>query len=116
METEPIICDKNSKYRTIDGTCNNLKYPSWGRGNTTFLSLLPLNYADGKSSLRLASNGEPLPLARKIRTEMFKEKQVDDTEFMLIAMQWGQIVAHDLTISTPKGKFNRNLIKLFTII
>jgi hypothetical protein len=42
-------CDPNSKYRTIDGTCNNLKYPLWGRSNRQHRRLLTPVYEDGRS-------------------------------------------------------------------
>ena len=40
-------CDGNSRYRSIDGTCNNLHYPHRGAVSAPFRRLLPSNYADG---------------------------------------------------------------------
>lgn len=38
----------NSKYRTIDGSCNNLRYTNWGIPNSKYARLLPPKYSDGK--------------------------------------------------------------------
>lgn len=38
----------NSKYRTLDGSCNNFNYPMWGAANTRYGRLLPSKYGDGK--------------------------------------------------------------------
>lgn len=38
----------NGKYRTLDGSCNNLKYPTWGAANTKYGRLVAPKYADGK--------------------------------------------------------------------
>ena len=37
----------HSKYRSIDGTCNNLANPLWGASLTAFRRLLPAQYEDG---------------------------------------------------------------------
>lgn len=42
----PAPCT-NSKYRTLDGSCNNLKYPQWGAANTRYGRLVAPRYADG---------------------------------------------------------------------
>lgn len=52
--TTPCI---NGKYRTIDGTCNNLKYPTWGAANTKYGRLVRPKYADGKSRAVQIQNG-----------------------------------------------------------
>lgn len=44
------ICNPKAKYRTIDGTCNNLENPSWGSAMTAYNRLLFPQYFDGKIS------------------------------------------------------------------
>ena len=36
-----------AKYRSIDGSCNNLEHLQWGQANTAFQRLLPPDYEDG---------------------------------------------------------------------
>lgn len=42
-------CDTKYKYRSIDGTCNNLKNPKWGSAFTAYGRFLFPQYADGKN-------------------------------------------------------------------
>ena len=41
------VCLLN-KYRTFDGTCNNLQQPSWGSALSPLERLAPAEYDDGK--------------------------------------------------------------------
>ncbi len=43
------VC-RPSKYRTIDGSCNNLKSPLMGRSNTQLARYLAPDYDDGRIS------------------------------------------------------------------
>jgi len=38
------------RYRTSDGSCNNLNNPIWGRSMTPFSRLVPQRYYDGKQN------------------------------------------------------------------
>lgn len=40
-------CDPNAKYRSIDGSCNNLANPMMGRAAIPFLRVVPRQYEDG---------------------------------------------------------------------
>jgi len=40
-------CDFFNMYRTIDGSCNNLLYPTWGQTNTANTRIIHANYSDG---------------------------------------------------------------------
>lgn len=59
-------CNKHYKYRTLDGSCNNLLYPMWGKSFTQFQRLVPTAYADGLNELRRAHDGSELPGARVV--------------------------------------------------
>lgn len=63
-------CNPGQKYRTIDGSCNNLKAPLWGKSQTQYSRVLAPAYADGLSEFRLSVNGNPLPSVRTISTEV----------------------------------------------
>ena len=45
---DPSLCDRKAKYRTFDGTCNNLKHPNWGSAFTPLVRFMAPDYADGK--------------------------------------------------------------------
>jgi hypothetical protein len=43
-----ITCSKTSKYRTIDGSCNNLAHPYWGKAGTPLIRFVCSAYDDSK--------------------------------------------------------------------
>ena len=63
------MCNPN-KYRSLDGSCNNLKQPNYGRASTPFSRLIEdTEYAPGTiSGPRVARNGSDLPSARLLST------------------------------------------------
>lgn len=44
-----VYCDSNSKYRSVNGSCNNLETPTWGTAKTPFFRMINANYNDGKA-------------------------------------------------------------------
>lgn len=53
-----VTCDFTSKYRTINGTCNNEEHPLWGSTNTPYIRLGSAYYDDGKWSILLSFKNE----------------------------------------------------------
>lgn len=51
---------------------------------------------------RQQTNGTPLPGARKINVDLFLNSQwYDYNEFNVLLMQWGQFLAHDISLLRP---------------
>lgn len=46
-DTFPRACQQ-SRYRSYDGSCNNLQNPTWGLANTRYGRLVYPRYSDGK--------------------------------------------------------------------
>ena len=46
-------CKNAGSYRTVDGACNNLNYPTWGMSQRAQQRYIPPEYHDGKTELVL---------------------------------------------------------------
>ena len=45
---KPKKCDPLQKYRSLDGSCNNLWQPKFGQKNSVYRRMLPSTYINGK--------------------------------------------------------------------
>lgn len=93
----PPPCVK-SRYRTLDGSCNNMEHPMWGSANNRYGRLLTPRYGDGISSPTTSVTGQDLPSSRLVSLVIFGEADVPDPQFTLANMQWGQIMTHDMSM------------------
>ncbi|XP_050301684.1 peroxidasin isoform X2 [Anthonomus grandis grandis] len=97
----------HSKYRSIDGRCNNLQHPTWGSSLTGFRRILKPIYEDGFSKpvgwdKGKLYNGYPKPASRKVSTSLISTSKITpDAEITHMVMQWGQFLDHDLDHATP---------------
>lgn len=66
-----VKCDPYAKYRSINGSCNNLKIPTWGASNTSFLRMLNANYSDGKIIILLKTKAHITKTVKPINIEIF---------------------------------------------
>jgi len=127
-------CDSSAKYRSFDGTCNNLKNPSLGSKNTPFTRLLPPAYTDkvwlprGVTEYNKKTGGyvSSLPSPRAVSAKVFadveksKRTSTESKKLSHMAMQWGQFIDHDM-VATAKTAFDcchqeiRNLERCFPI-
>ncbi|XP_046564376.1 peroxidasin homolog [Haliotis rubra] len=98
-----ITCNITDKFRSADGSCNNIQHPDWGQSFIPMRRFLPPQYGDGISSPRTTgSDGSPLVSARLVSTTLHTpdvdaSSQSDVTHMV---MQWGQFLDHDIT-NTP---------------
>uniref|UniRef100_A0A669BZZ4 Peroxidasin n=1 Tax=Oreochromis niloticus TaxID=8128 RepID=A0A669BZZ4_ORENI len=91
----------HQKYRSHDGTCNNLQHPMWGASLTAFERLLKSVYDNGFNLPRGVTdrvhNGYKLPLPRLVSTTMIGTETITpDDRYTHMLMQWGQFLDHDL--------------------
>jgi len=93
--------DLLDRYRSADGSCNNLKEANFGRANTPFQRILLPEYAAGTIDLPRKSSvdGDDLPSARVISTILTRDSNDVNTDGLhtMLVMQMGQFVDHDIT-------------------
>ncbi|KAJ7333675.1 heme peroxidase [Desmophyllum pertusum] len=63
---QKLKCNPDERYRSIDGTCNNLENPKWGAALTAFERIEFPDYGDDLSEPRKSQSNKPLPNARDI--------------------------------------------------
>ncbi|XP_033760998.1 peroxidase-like [Pecten maximus] len=99
---------RNSPFRTIDGTCNNLINPALGSPGTSQRRLVGAMYADGVSAFKEnGENDQKLPTAREVSafgmSDGSGEEPADDPNRTIMMAVMGQFYDHDIT-ETPMVK------------
>ncbi|KAB7496423.1 Peroxidasin-like protein, partial [Armadillidium nasatum] len=95
------------KYRSIDGTCNNLKNPMWGASLTGFKRFLKPIYENGFNTpvgwtKTKKYYGYFKPSARVVSTRLLSTEYTSpDDHCTHMLMQWGQFLDHDLDHALP---------------
>ncbi|CDW54501.1 animal hem peroxidase family protein; animal haem peroxidase family protein [Trichuris trichiura] len=98
-EQDGANCRRNlcfhALYRTMDGTCNNLRNPLWGAAGTAFQRILPPVYEDGIGS-PVSSHTKDRPSAREATRFLLSSPQlVTSGKWNMLLMQFGQFIVHD---------------------
>ncbi|CAB3373221.1 Hypothetical predicted protein [Cloeon dipterum] len=105
-----VDCDDmcfHTKYRALDGTCNNLRHPMWGASLTAFVRLLPAAYENGFNlpigwTKGLKYRGFEKPNARHVSSSLLSTTDITPDHFNShMLMQWGQFLDHDMDHAIP---------------
>ncbi|XP_076155894.1 thyroid peroxidase [Alosa pseudoharengus] len=111
---QPACCpygDQSSKYRSIDGVCNNRNNPLWGAANTVLARWLPAEYEDGKSQPKGWNAGRDyggfqLPPVREVSNRIMQGSPgvpvLEDEDYSQMLVDWGQYMDHDISF-TPQS-------------
>ncbi|KAJ8986217.1 hypothetical protein NQ317_009923 [Molorchus minor] len=110
-DNDHLECNRFKKYRSYDGTCNNLKHSNtYGTAYKPFRRALLPDYADGISKPRVAKDGKPLPSARTVSLMVHRPYYKEDTKFSVMLAVWGQFLDHDITATALAQKSNSDTI------
>lgn len=97
----------HSRYRTFDGTCNNLDNPLWGAATTPYTRKLdPIYYDVNGLSDPAGFPDQPytpeLPSPHRVSKEFIihvTEASGNKNRYSHMMMQWGQFLDHDLSFT-----------------
>ena len=100
------VCDADAPFRTIQGECNNLRQPFFGKSFTPAAIILPNMFEDGILEARsTAFNGGTLPSPRAISTAIrIPETSIESPFFTALFVPFAQFVDHDTDHVPITGK------------
>ena len=97
-----VLCLKLGKYRTFDGTCNNLCNITIGSTLTPHDRFGGTAYEPGFQPRQFSTfpSTKPIPLinARQASRKVFNNDE-DQGNFTHVTMTWGQFLDHDVTLT-----------------
>ncbi|CAH0564612.1 unnamed protein product [Brassicogethes aeneus] len=110
LKGTPRCSQATRRYRTADGTCNNLRKPWRGSAMLPLQRFMPPVYEDGIQSIRRSVfNSRRLPSPRSISTRVHRDKNQEIQSVTLLFMQWGQFIDHDITSTVKSRSFNGSI-------
>jgi len=108
-------CMTNDRFRTIDGTCNNLEYPLWGSTLQPQRRSLPPVYDNQITSPRTLSviRGRRLPSPRRLSLSFSNASAwvtPQEKKLSMLFLTWGQFMDHDLVATVASKGINGSAI------
>ena len=99
----PHKSEEKARFRTIDGTCNNVDQPFFGAAGTPFRRVQPADYEDKVSAPRVAQSGDQLPNARNVsrfvHSSNADRQNPNSPRLTHLAMNWAQFLDHDIALA-----------------
>ncbi|XP_028416113.1 peroxidase mlt-7-like [Dendronephthya gigantea] len=108
-------CVPYMKYRTFDGTCNNLYYPNAGASDRGFHRILKAKYFDEDGlndpiGYPNQPNAPSVPSPHQVSRDFIKDEVAASPSMLTHAvMQFGQFIDHDLDLAAEVEIERRNL-------
>ncbi|XP_042871160.1 uncharacterized protein LOC122252640 [Penaeus japonicus] len=100
---DPSCSAASHKYRSFDGSCNNLLLPSRGKSGTSYGRYLRPEYEDGNSTMRGGSEGGSLPSPRRVSEFLQTVGPGPQSDWVslpsLLVSAWTQLVSEDMSIA-----------------
>uniref|UniRef100_A0AC35GWR1 Peroxidase n=1 Tax=Panagrolaimus sp. PS1159 TaxID=55785 RepID=A0AC35GWR1_9BILA len=88
---------ENRKYRTFDGSCNNIANPMWGATYSPMQRFIDADYGDGISALRASKHSkQDLPNVRYLSTVLFREPFVKQDQLTTLVPHFAQFIFNDM--------------------
>ena len=88
---------RSSRYRSIDGHGNNLRWPETGAAGVQLLRLYGSDYADGLSAMA----GDDRVSAREVSNHVLDQSNLKQNQYRAsdFLWQWGQFLDHDIDLT-----------------
>uniref|UniRef100_A0AC35EY08 Peroxidase n=1 Tax=Panagrolaimus sp. PS1159 TaxID=55785 RepID=A0AC35EY08_9BILA len=105
----------DSEYRTISGSCNNVKNSLWGTAYEPFQRLTSAYYSDGIQSIRDSKTRQTLPNTRELSLNLFENPSLEQSVVNEMVPFWLYFIASDLGEIIPNQYFTpyNNIFKPF---
>ena len=87
------------KYRTFDGTLNNLSYPQFGKSGIPLYREIPAAYGTNDPKNALGGQSRPTPRAISNRLSNEPEDVHNKRDMSGLFYSWGQFLDHDITLT-----------------
>ena len=112
-----FTCSARNKFRTYDGTCNNLQHTRWGSALQPFRRLMPAEYEDGFSVPKPSFPTGIHPPGRQVSICMQNAtNQLDEPRLSMLFVHFAHFLDHDLSsIAAYKGSF-QTALQLLTAV
>uniref|UniRef100_T1IPA1 Chorion peroxidase n=1 Tax=Strigamia maritima TaxID=126957 RepID=T1IPA1_STRMM len=99
----------HSPYRSVDGTCNNIKHPNWGSANSAFNRRISPRYSDGMNLPRVSIDGHSLPIPRHVSLTLSSPEQKPQYSLSQMVTPFGQFISHDIAATPSETEDNPRL-------
>ncbi|KAL7669289.1 hypothetical protein ACOME3_009951 [Neoechinorhynchus agilis] len=97
-------CSPGSRFRAMDGSCNNLDFPWFGKSKMPFARFLPPQYSDYMGAARFnSSNSLPLPDSSIVAHNLMFDRRQNDFRITNLFPIFAQLVFNDLYTTTIRG-------------
>lgn len=87
----------NERYRTFDGSDNNLSVPEMNESETVLIRIMPSDYGNVSNTLAGDSRSSPRAISNTVNAQI--ESRFNPAFASDFLWQWGQFIDHDLVLS-----------------